>query len=169
MKRALVLTGALLFVAGLAFLVARPSVEPPAATPYDGVRGASRAKASGLGISFLRGGELRALAPGTPVREGDVLRFAVRAERPRHLLVLLREGQAPAAPIFPAPGTGEAASGPVEPGQKLPIAPVLGPGTGKVIVTAIFADHPFPLSEARGEGNEEIDLVMEKEPRPAGE
>jgi hypothetical protein len=133
------------------------------------VRGASRAKASGLGISYLRGAELRALAPGTPVRPGDVLRFTVRAERPRHLLVLLRDGQAPATPVFPAPVAGAPASGPVVPGQALPGVPPLAAGTGKVIVTAIFADHPFSLSEARGADVEEIDLVMEKEPGPAGE
>jgi hypothetical protein len=169
MKRALILVGAIALMFGLALLVARPTVEPPAATPYSGVRGASRAKASGLGISYLRGAELKALAPGTPVRAGDVLRFTVRAERPRHLLVLLRDGQAPATPVFPAPGAEAPASAPVVPGQVLPGGRPLTAGTGKVIVTAIFADHPFSLAEARGADAEEIDLVMEKEPGPAAE
>jgi hypothetical protein len=166
MKRALILIGALLFMGGLAVLVARPSADPPAATPYDGVRGASRAKASGLGISLRRGAEVRPLAPGTPVREGDTLRFVVRAERPRHLLVRLRDGQAAPTTIFPATG---ADSAPVKPGEALPAAPTLGPGAGKVVVTAIFADHPFTLDGARGSDTEEIDLVMEKEARAAGE
>jgi hypothetical protein len=55
------------------------------------------------------------------------------------------------------------------PGQALPGAPPLASGTGKVVVTAIFADHPFSLAEARGADVEEIDLVMEKAPGPAGE
>jgi hypothetical protein len=165
LKRALILVGALAFVVGLAFLVARPSAEPPAATPYTGVRGASRAKASGLGISIRRGAEVSALAPGTPVRPGDTLRFVVRAERPRHLMVRLRDGQV-AATIFPAAGE---ASAPVTPGEALPAAPTLGPAPGKIVVTAIFADHPFTLEGARGGDTEEIDLVMEKETRPAAE
>jgi hypothetical protein len=160
MKRALILIGALLFMAGLAALVARPSREPPAATPYSGVRGASRAKASGLGISLRRGADVSPLAPGTPVRAGDTLRFVVKAERPRHLMVRLRDGQTPAATIFPE---GSAASAPVKSGETLPVAPTLGPSPGKVVVTAIFADHPFELEGARGADTEEIDLVMEKE------
>jgi hypothetical protein len=160
MKRALILVGALLFMAGLAVLVARPSPDPPAATPYEGVRGASRAKSSGLGISLRRGTEVRPLAPGTPVRAGDAFHFVVRAERPRHLMVRLRDGRAPAVTIFPAAG---AASEPVTPGQALPVSPTLGPSPGKVVVTAIFADHPFALEGARGADTEEIDLVMQKE------
>jgi hypothetical protein len=163
MKRTLILIGVLAFVVGLAFLVARPSREPVAATPYAGVRGASRAKSSGLALSLWRGGEKLALSPGTLAHEGDVLRFTVRAERPRHLIVRLRDGAAPPTTIFPA---GGAASAPVEPKQTLPIAPALGPGAGKVVVTAVFADQPFTLDAARGEDSEEIDVVIEKEPRP---
>jgi hypothetical protein len=160
MKRPLILVGVLGAIVGLAFLVARPSADPPAATPYQGVRGASRAKASGLGISLRRGAEVSALAPGTPVRAGDTLRFVVKAERPRHLMVRLRDGQTPAATIFPE---GSAASAPVKPGETLPVSPTLGSAPGKVVVTAIFADHPFELDGARGADTEEIDLVMEKE------
>jgi hypothetical protein len=167
LKRTLILIGALAFMLGLAFLVARPSREPPAATPYDGIRGASRAKSSGLGISVRRGPDVSALAPGTPVHAGDVLHFRARVDRPRHLLVRLRDGAAPAGTIFPT--ANASASVLVQPGQDLQIAPVLGPGTGKVIVTAIFADHPFTLDGARGADSEQIDLVMEKEARAAGE
>jgi hypothetical protein len=161
MKRALILVGALAFATGLAFLVARPSAEPPAATPYAGARGASRGKASGLGISLRRDGEVRPLAPGTPVHAGDAFHFVVRAERPRHLMVRMRDGAAPAATIFPAAGARQSAL--VAPGEALPVAPPLVAGLGKVIVTAIFADHPFALEGARDADTEEIDLVMEKE------
>jgi hypothetical protein len=160
--RTLILIAILAAICGLAFLVARPSAEPPAATPYVGERGASRAKASGLAISLRRAGEVDAqpLAPGTPVHGGEALRFSVRAEKPRYLLVRLRDGAAPATTIFPA---GGAAAAFVQPGETLPVAPVLGPGAGKVIVTAVFADHPFALGAAGGGDSEEIDLVMEKE------
>lgn len=161
MKRALILVAILAAISGLAFLVARPGAAPPAATPYVGARGASRANASGLGISLRRGGDVRPLAPGTPVRAGDVLRFSVRAERPRYLLVRLRDGGAAATTIFPAADTGEAAL--VQPGLALPVTPTIAPGAGKVVVTAVFADHPFSLDGARGADTEDIDLVMEKE------
>jgi len=100
-RRALILVAILAAISGLAFLVARPAAEPPAATPYVGKRGASRVKASGLGVSLLRAGEITALAPGTPVRAGDVLRFSVRAEQPRYLLVRMRDGASAATTIFP--------------------------------------------------------------------
>jgi hypothetical protein len=160
-KRALALVAILAAICGLAFLVARPSAEPPAATPYVGERGASRAKASGLAISLRRGAEVdaRPLAPGTPVRAGDTLRFSVRAERPRYLLVRLRDGAGAATTVFPS---GDAAAL-VRPGEVLPVTPVLGPGAGKVVVTAVFADHPFSLDVAGGGDTEVIDLVMEKE------
>jgi hypothetical protein len=165
-NRPLILTGILAAIVGLAFLVARPSAEPPAATPYVGARGASRAKASGLGIALRRAGETRPLAPGTPVAGGDVLRFTVRAEHARHLLVRLRDGGGAPTTIFPA--AGARASAPVQPGDVLPVAPVVAAGGGKVIVTAIFADHPFALDEVRAADDrardeEEIDLVIEKE------
>jgi hypothetical protein len=163
-RRPLILVGVLAAIVGLAFLVARPSKEPPAATPYVGDRGASRAKASGLGLALVRGGEITPLAPGTPVAAGDVLRFTVRAEHARHLLVLLRDGDAAATVVFPV-GGGRAASS-VQPGEILPTAPPLSPARGKVVVTAVFADHPFSLDDLGGDGThgdlEEIDVVMEK-------
>lgn len=149
-------------IGGLAFLVARPSAEPPAATPYVGKRGASRANASGLAVSIRRAGEVdgQPLAPGTPVHAGEVLRFRVRAEHPRFLLVRLRDGGAAPETVFPA---GAAPAALVQPGEALPVAPVLGPGAGKVVVTAVFADHAFSVDGARAGDTEEIDLVMEKE------
>jgi hypothetical protein len=162
-KRTLVLVAILAAIVGLAFLVARPSAEPPAATPYVGTRGASRANASGLAVSIRRAGDVDAqpLAPGTPVHGGELLRFRVRAEHARYLLVRLRDGAGAPGTIFPPAGATGAAEL-VQPGEALPVAPVLGPGGGKVVVTAVFADHPF-TADARGGDVEEIDLVMEKE------
>src|SRR5262245_3532571 len=118
--RTLVLIGVLGAIVGLAFLVARPSKEPPAATPYVGVRGASRAKASGLAFTLWRLGEPpRPLAPGTSVRPGDVLRFTVRAEHPRYLIVRLRDGAGSARTVFPAAGADAAL---VQPGERLSVA-----------------------------------------------
>jgi hypothetical protein len=164
MRRPLILIGALAFIVGLAFLVARPSREPPAATPYLGERGASRVKASGLGVALVRAGQTKALAPGTPLAAGDRLRFTVRAEHARHLLVRLRDGGGPVTTVFPPDDAR--ASAPVQPGDALPAPPVIAAGPGKVVVTAIFADHPFTLEDAeRNAANdvETIDLVMEKE------
>ncbi|MDB4983014.1 MAG: hypothetical protein JWM82_3766 [Myxococcales bacterium] len=164
MRRPLILIGALAFIVGLAFLVARPSREPAATTPYLGDRGASRVKASGLGIALVRAGETKPLAPGTPLAAGDRLRLTVRAEHARHLLVRMRDGDGAAMTVFPAKDAHASAS--VAPGDALPAPPVITAGTGKVIVTAIFADHPFTLEDARkdvGTDVETIDLVMEKE------
>ena len=157
----MILVAILAAICGLAFLVARPAAEPPAATPYVGKRGASRADASGLAVSLRRGVEVRALAPGTPVRVGDVLRFTVRAESAVYLLVRLRDGAAPPTTIFPPAGAVAATQ--VQPGEALPAATTLGPGAGKVVVTAVFADHAFSLDGARADDTEQVDLVLEKE------
>ena len=109
MKRALILIGALAFILGLAFVVVRPSPEPPESTPYARAKGASRETVSGLALSYRRDGEVRALEPGTPLRGGDVLRFKVRAERARRLIVRMRDGDGPAATLFPGVGSKEAA------------------------------------------------------------
>lgn len=161
MRKALILVAILGALWGLALVVGRTGTAPPVVTPYVGKRGASRATASGLGVSLLRDGEVRPLAPGTPVRVGDALRFVVRAESARYLIVRMRDGVSAATTIFPAAGASTAAL--VQPGEALPIAPTLAAGTGKVVVTAVFADHAFTLDGARGEDTEEIDLVMEKE------
>jgi hypothetical protein len=164
MKRPLILIGALAFIVGLAFLVARPSREPAATTPYLGERGASRVKASGLGIALVRAGETKPLAPGTPLAAGDRLRLTVRAEHARHLLVRMRDAGGAATTVFPADDAG--ASALVQPGAALPAPPAIAAGAGKVIVTAIFADHPFTLEDARKNAAndvETIDLVLEKE------
>ena len=145
---------------GLAVLVGRANTEGPVVAPYVGQKGASRGSASGLGVSLRRGADVRPLAPGTPVRAGDALHFTVRAEGPRYLIVRMRDGAADATTIFPA-GASQAAL--VQPGEALPVAPTIAAGAGKVIVTAVFADHAFALEGARGDDTEVVDFVMEKE------
>jgi hypothetical protein len=160
MKRALVLVGALALMAGLAFLVAHPTGEPPAATPYLGERGASRTTASGLAIWYARDGESHPLAPGTHLRADDQLRFSVRAERPRYLMVRLRDGADAAVTIFPI---GEDQAPLVQPRQALPGAHVVAAGAGKVVVSAVFSDHPFAVDGPPADDAEIIDVVMEKD------
>jgi hypothetical protein len=159
-KRALLLVAILAVLWGLALLVGRANTAGPVVSPYVGQKGASRANASGLGVTLRRDAEVRPLAPGTPVRAGDSLHFTVRAEGPRYLIVRMRDGAADATTIFPAGGSQAAL---VQPGEALPAVPVIAAGTGKVVVTAVFADHAFALEGARGDDTEVIDFVMEKE------
>jgi hypothetical protein len=160
-KRPLILLAILGSMFGLALLVARPSREPPAATPYVGKRGASRATSSGLGVSLRRGADVQALAPGTPVRAGDVLRFKVRAESPQYLMVRLRDGAGAPVTIFPAAAAPMAVR--VQPGEQLPVEPVVSAGAGKVVVSAVFADAPFAVEGAPPPDAQVIDFVIEKE------
>ena len=160
MRRPIILLGILGGLWGLAVIVGRANTAPPVVAPYVGKRGASRANASGLGVSLRRDGEVQPLAPGTSVRAGDALHFTVRAEAPRYLIVRMRDGAADATTIFPAGATQAAL---VQPGEALPAAPALAAGAGKVVVTAVFADHPFSLDGARAADTEVVDLVMEKE------
>ena len=101
MRRALVLVGVLAFLVGLAFLVARPPVPDPAATPYAGVRGGARDKAAGLAVLYRRAGSERPLEPGTVLAGGDVLRFVFKGERPRYLELRVRTPMAPFARCSP--------------------------------------------------------------------
>ena len=162
MKRALILTAILGGLVGLAFLVARPHVPEPASEPYVGVRGASRAKAAGLGVHFKRGGDTeRAVDPRTVLRAGDVLRFVVRGERPRQLEVRMRDGDAAPATIFPAgdaPRTVE-----VRPGETLPARPTLAAGGAKLIVTALFSDRPRAVGAPPDDDTEVVTLAIAKE------
>jgi hypothetical protein len=157
--RAFAFAGAGAFIIGLALLVARPRVDPPAAAPYRGVRGASRGRAAGLQISYLRGGELRALEPGTALRAGDALQFVMRGERPRYLVVQLRDAGEVTATVFPSGGTKAVL---VSPGQTLPVTPVVGAGLGNALVTALFDDRPFQVGAMPGPETETVTVQIEK-------
>jgi hypothetical protein len=160
MKRALILTAILAALVGLAFLVARPHVPDPASEPYVGVRGASRAKAAGLGVHFSRGGADSPVGPGTVLRAGDRLGFRVRGERARQLEVRMQDGDAPPATIFPGAGRETAE---VRPGDVLSIRPTLGSGGGKVVITALFSDRPRMVGAPPDADTEVVNLVIAKE------
>jgi hypothetical protein len=149
-----------LFMLGLAFLVARPSVPDPATNPYAGVRGASRTKAAGLRIYYRRGETESAVEPGAALRAGDVLRFVFRGERPRHLEVRLKDGDGPAGTVFPM-GAGE--TSPVQPSASLGVTPTVAPGKGKVIVTALFSDAPRAVGAPPDGDTEVVTMAIPKE------
>jgi hypothetical protein len=142
----------------VSFVVGRARVGSGEDAPYVGPRGGERGKEAGLAIFFRRAGEERPLQPGTPLAAGDVLRFAVRGERPRYLVVRLRDAGGAAATVFPSGGTAAR----VAPGDTLPVAPVIGPGGGKVVVTALFSDRMFPVEAPPGPDDEVVNVVVPK-------
>jgi hypothetical protein len=161
LRRALVFLGAGALLVGLAFLVARPRVPDPATNPYAGVRGGSRAKAAGLGIHYLRDGVDRAVEPATVLRAGDRLRLTVRSERPRHVEVRLRDGDAPPAVVFPAGGGKDAVL--VQPREVLPVSPVVAPGGGRLVLTALFSDRPRGVGAPADPDTETVTITVAKE------
>src|SRR4051812_14306521 len=89
LRRPLWLAGVLAAVVGLAFLVARPRTDTsPVAVNYTGSK---VVKPPGLQIYLQREGEMRVLAPGTPVHAGDALHFVARVSEPRYLAVRARD------------------------------------------------------------------------------
>jgi hypothetical protein len=152
------LIGALGLLVGLAFLVARPKVPDAATNPYVGVRGASRARAAGIVIAYERGGIVHTVEPGTVLRVGDRLHFTVTGERPRHVELRLRDGDAPAV-IYPAAGTTAL----VAPKQALPFAPDVVAGGGRVVVTALFSDEPRAIGAPPDPETEAITVAIAKE------
>jgi hypothetical protein len=161
LKRALIWLGIGALLIGLAFLVGRPRVPDRAAEPYVGVRGASRAKAAGLEVHFLRAGDKeRAVDPRTVLRAGDVLRFAVRGERARHVEVRLRDGEVAPATVFPVSASETTL---VQPRETLPIRPVLGAGGARVVVTALFSDRARRVGADADPDTEVVTLAIAKE------
>jgi hypothetical protein len=122
------------------------------------VRGASRARAAGIVIAYERGGIVHTVEPGTVLRAGDRLHFSVKGERPRHVELRLRDGDGPPV-VFPAAGTTEL----VAPKQALPFAPTVGPGGGRVVVTALFSDEPRPVGAPPDPETEAITVSIAKE------
>jgi len=160
-RRALALVGILAGAYGLAVLVARPHVPDPATNPYTGKRGGSLSKSAGIELRFRRGDELRAVEPQTVLRAGDGLELKITGERPRYVEVRMRDGAAAPLTIFPAGGATETPL--VAPGEKLTVRPVLGPGAGKVVVTALFSDHPRPVGVPADRDTQAVTAVVAKE------
>ncbi|HVV51160.1 MAG TPA: hypothetical protein VHO06_15940 [Polyangia bacterium] len=160
-RRALALAGIIAGAYGLAVLVARPRVPDPATNPYTGKRGGSLSKSAGIEMRFRRGEELRAVEPQTVLRAGDGLEIKVTGERPRYVEVRMRDAAAAPVTIFPTGGVAETPL--VPPGRKLPVTPALGPGAGKVVVTALFSDHPRPVGVPADRDTQAITAVVDKE------
>jgi hypothetical protein len=152
--RALVFAGIGAIIVGLAFLVARIRPGPPPPSEVGG-------RASGLSVVYLRAGEIRRASPDSMLAPGDVLRFSVRAPEARYLEVRLRAaGAAADSTIFPAGPQAQL----VRPGQTLPVEPVLGAASGKTMVTAIFADHPFAAGGPPPSDSEVVTVSLETAP-----
>jgi hypothetical protein len=158
-KRAFILIGALAFLTALAALVARPRVPDPATNPYAGERGASLAKSAGLEIHYRRNGDEHPVDPQTVLRAGDVLRLVVRGERPRFLEVRMRDAAGPVVTVFPA---GMDTTPKVAPRETLPVAPALGEGAGKVVVTAMFSDRPRAPGRPASGDVEAVTIAVDK-------
>jgi hypothetical protein len=165
-RRALALVGIIAGAYGLAVLVARPHVPDPATNPYVGKRGGSLAKSAGLEIRFRRGDEVRVLDPQTALRVGDELVFTVRADGPTYLEVRWRDGAGAVQTIFPHDGattTGPPMTPLVTPRQELDRVRIAQPGAGKVVVTALFSDHPRPVGAPADPETRAITAVVAKE------
>jgi hypothetical protein len=67
----------------------------------------------------------------------------------------------PAATIFPTAGAATTVE--VSPGETLPVMPVLGPAGGKLVVTALFSDHPRPVGAPAEPDTQAITAVISKE------
>jgi hypothetical protein len=163
-RRPLILVGALALLTGLAFLVARPSVPDPTTNPYAGKRGGSLDKSAGLLIRYRRGDEVRSVEPQTVLRAGDVLDFKVRGEEASYLEVRLRDGAGAVQTIFPTLPTGGAPNSvKVSPGDTLPVATIVAPGGGKLVLTALFSETPRPVGAAPDPDTLTITAVVAKE------
>ncbi len=171
-RQAVIVTAALLGVCALALLVARPRAPSRAETPYAGVRGASRVKASGIQIYVRRDDGIHALDPQATVRKGDRLVFRVRVEHPRFLELRARQRLAapptsgPVVPpdlrIFPAPPAVSAAL--VTTGEYLTGELPVATSAGAISVVGRFADHAFPLDVAPGPEIEVVPVRIEVAP-----
>jgi hypothetical protein len=160
-RRALALAGILAGAYGLAVLVARPYVPDPATNPYVGKRGGSLSKSAGLEIRFRHGDEVRAVDPQTVLHAGDQLSFTVRGDGPVYLEVRWRDGAAPVQTIFPHDGSTTTPE--VLPMQHLEGVPVKEPRAGKVVVTALFSDHPRQVGVPADPDTRAITAVVNKE------
>ena len=112
-------------------------------------------------MRFRRGDEERAVEPQTVLRAGDLLRFTVKGERALYLEVRMRDGAAAPVTIFPTGGAP--ATTQVTPGETLPFAPVLAPGGGKLVVTALFSDHARSVGAPADPDTQAITAVVTKE------
>ncbi len=139
LKRVLGLTAVLAAIVALSFVVGRLRINRESvAVNYLATRGP---RPPGLKIFLQRGQELTVLDPATELRDGDQLRFVVRASAPRYLVLRARDGAGHDRLLFPAPDATTAA--PVQPDQTLPGVLPIDATPGKETVTALFGEHAF--------------------------
>jgi hypothetical protein len=171
-RQAVIVTAGLLGVCALALVVARPRAPSRAETPYAGLRGASRVKASGIQIYVRRDDGIHALDPQATVHKGDRLVFRVRVEHPRFLELRARQ-TAPAPPasgplvppdlrIFPPPPAASAAL--VTTGEYLTAELPVATSAGAIALVGRFADHAFPLDVPPGPEIEVVPVRIEVAP-----
>ena len=155
MRRVVGLTAGILFIVGLAFVVARPGADPdPVAVNLAAQKGP---RPPGLKIFLQRGPEVQVLDPAVELRAGDALRLVVRASAPRYLVVRVRDGAARERVVFPPGGAATAAL--VKPGDALPGVVAVDDTPGKTTLTALFGKQPFAIDDRAVTGDLEIATV----------
>jgi hypothetical protein len=160
LKRVLGLTAVLAAVVALSFVVGRLYINRDSvAVNYQATRGP---RPPGLKIFLQRGQELTVLDPATELRDGDQLRFVVRASAPRYLVLRARDGAGRNRLLFPAPDAPTAA--PVQPDQTLPGVLPIDATPGKEIVTALFGEHAFPIGAPPGGDVQVVTVELKKTP-----
>ena len=160
LKRVLGLTAVLAAVVALSFVVGRLRINRASvAVNYLATRGPRPPK---LKIFLQRGPELSVLDPATELRDGDQLRFVVRASAPRYLVLRARDGAGRERLLFPAPDATTAA--PVQPDQTLPGVLPIDATPGKETVTALFGEHAFPVAGPPSNAVQVVTIDLKKTP-----
>ncbi len=158
LKRVLGLTAVLVAIVALSFVVGRLRISHESvAVNYLATRGP---RPPGLKIFLQRGPELTVLDPATELRDGDQLRFVVRASAPRYLVLRARNGAGREQLLFPAPDATAAA--PVQPDQTLPGVLPIDATPGKETVTALFGEHAFPVDAPPSDAVQVVTIELRK-------
>jgi hypothetical protein len=160
LKRVLGLTAVLAAIVALSFVVGRLRINRESlAVNYQAMRGP---RPPGLKIFLQRGQDLTVLDPSAELRDGDQLRFVVRASAPRYLVLRARDGAGRNRLLFPGPDATTAA--PVQPDQTLPGVLPIDATPGKETVTALFGEHAFPLGAPPSDDIQVVTVVLKKTP-----
>jgi len=158
LKHVLVLTAVIGAVVGLSFVVGRLYISRDSvAVNYLATRGP---RPPGLKIFLQRGQELTVLDPATELRDGDQLRFVVRASAPRYLVLRARDGAGHARQLFPARDAAIAA--PVQPDQTLPGVLPIDATPGRETVTALFGERAFPIDAPPSDEVQAVTIELKK-------
>lgn len=158
LKHVLGLTAVLVAIVGLAFVVGRLHISRDSvAVNYLAKRGP---RPPGLKIFLQRGAELTVLDPATELREGDQLRFVVRASAPSYLVLRAGDGGGHERLLFPARDATTAAA--VRPDQTLPGVLPIDATPGKETVTALFGERVFPVDAPPSDAVQVVTVELKK-------